>query len=119
MLVTRVTPRLSNVEHELTTLPEHLGSPPVFSGVRVARSFVLCVIFCRLLFVLCPFSFGHCIFCHSNFSHLVSLGFVLLCTITSLQSIRYICHKDQCNVYVHAFDFSNINSNLASLSTLS
>ena len=72
MLVTRVTPRLSHVEQELPTLPEHLGSPPVFSGVRVARSLVLCVIFCRLLFVLCPFSFGDCIFCPSNFSHLVS-----------------------------------------------
>ena len=72
MLVTRVTPRLSHVEQELPTLPEHVGSPPVFSGVRVARSLVLCVIFCRLLFVLCPFSFGDCIFCPSNFSHLVS-----------------------------------------------
>jgi hypothetical protein len=28
------------VEHELLTLPEHLSSPPVFSGVRVTRSFV-------------------------------------------------------------------------------
>ena len=29
-----------------------LSSPPVFSGVRVTRSLVLCVIFCRSLFVL-------------------------------------------------------------------
>jgi len=34
------------------TLPEHLSSPPVFSGVRVTRSLVLCVMFCRSLFVL-------------------------------------------------------------------
>jgi hypothetical protein len=33
------------VEQELPTLPEHLSSPPVFSGVRVTRSLVLCVCF--------------------------------------------------------------------------
>ena len=33
------------VEQELFTLPEHLNSPPVFSGVRVTRSIVLCVCF--------------------------------------------------------------------------
>jgi hypothetical protein len=33
-------------------LPEHLRSPMVFSGVRVARSLVLCVVLCRFLFVL-------------------------------------------------------------------
>ena len=40
------------------------GAPvfiPVFSGVRVARSFVFCVMFCRSLFVLLPFFFCHCI----------------------------------------------------------
>jgi hypothetical protein len=40
------------VEQELLTLPDHLSSPPVFSGVRVARSVVFCVVFCRSLFVL-------------------------------------------------------------------
>ena len=35
----------SNVKQELHTFPEHLGSPPVFSGVRVTRSLVLCVCF--------------------------------------------------------------------------
>ena len=33
-----------------------------FSGVRVTRSLVLCVVFCISLFVLCTFfSFGHCV----------------------------------------------------------
>jgi hypothetical protein len=40
------------VEHELLTLPEYLSLPPVFGGVRVARSLVFCVVFCRSLFVL-------------------------------------------------------------------
>ena len=30
---------------ELKTLPEHLSSPPVFCGVRVTRSLVVCVCF--------------------------------------------------------------------------
>jgi hypothetical protein len=36
---------VSLVEQELLTLPEHLSSPPVFSGVRVTRSLVLCICF--------------------------------------------------------------------------
>jgi hypothetical protein len=39
------------VEHELPTLPEYLSSPPLLSEVRVARSLVFCVVFCRSLFV--------------------------------------------------------------------
>jgi hypothetical protein len=38
-------PYLHNIFQELLTLPEHLSSPPVFSGVRVTRSLVLCVCF--------------------------------------------------------------------------
>ena len=54
--VTRLTRPVPLVELELLTLPEHLSSPPVFSGVRVTRSLVLCVCFvCRSLFVLLYF----------------------------------------------------------------
>ena len=35
----------------------HLRSPPVFCGVRVTRSLVFCVMFCRSLFVLLYFFF--------------------------------------------------------------
>ena len=41
-----------HVEQELLTLSEHLSSPPVFSGVRVAGSLVFCVVFYRLLLAL-------------------------------------------------------------------
>ena len=34
------------------TLQEHLSSPPIFNGVRVTRSLVSYVVFCRSLFVL-------------------------------------------------------------------
>ena len=33
------------MEHELLTLPEHVSSPTVLSGVRVTRSLILCVCF--------------------------------------------------------------------------
>ena len=43
---------MSLVEQELLTIPEHLRSTPVFSGIRVARSLVFCVMFCRSLFII-------------------------------------------------------------------
>jgi hypothetical protein len=66
-LVTRLTRWVPLVEQELSTLPEHRSSTPVFSGVRVTRSLVLCwhlpfwnltvlknchVIFVTLLFII-------------------------------------------------------------------
>ena len=41
--VTRLTRGVSLVEQELTILPGHMSSPPVFSGACVNRSLVLCV----------------------------------------------------------------------------
>jgi len=48
------------------TLPEHLSSPPVFSGVRVTRSLVLYVCFVDRCLPFCTFSFGHCVVCSSS-----------------------------------------------------
>ena len=48
---------------ELLTLPEHLSSHPVFSGVHVARSVVLCVCFVDRCLSFCTFSFGHWVVC--------------------------------------------------------
>ena len=48
------------------TLPEHLSSPSVFSGVRFARSLVFCVCFVNRCLAFCPFSFGHCVVCSSS-----------------------------------------------------
>jgi hypothetical protein len=50
--VNKLTRRVPLVEQELSTLPDHLSSPYVFSGVRVSRSLVLCVCFVLSLFVL-------------------------------------------------------------------
>jgi len=65
-LITRVTRRVSLVEQGLPTLPGHLSSPPVISGVRVARSLVFCLMFCRLWLVLLSFFCWSlcCLFCY-------------------------------------------------------
>ena len=63
--VARLTRRVTLVEQELLTLPEHLSSPPVFSGVRFTRSLVLCVCFVDRCLSFCPFTFGHCVVCPS------------------------------------------------------
>ena len=39
----------------MLTLPEHLSSPSVFSGVRVTQSLVLCVCFVDRCLSFCPF----------------------------------------------------------------
>jgi hypothetical protein len=54
------------LEMRIDTLPEHLrSSPPVFSGVRVTRSLVLCVCFIDHCLSFCTFSFDHCVVCSS------------------------------------------------------
>ena len=64
--VARLTRRVSLVEQELLTLPEHQGSPPVFSGIRVTRSLFLHVCFADLCLSFCTFSFGHYFVCSSS-----------------------------------------------------
>ena len=64
--VTRLTRRVPVVEEEMLTLPEHLSSPPVFSGVRFARSLLLYVCFVDRCLSFCTFSFGHCVVCSSS-----------------------------------------------------
>ena len=53
--VTRLTRRMTLVEQELLTLPEHINLPPVFSGIYVTRSLVLCVYFVDRCLSFCPF----------------------------------------------------------------
>ena len=57
--VTRLTRRVPLVEVELLILPEHLSSPPAFSGVRVTWSLVLCVCFVDHCLCFCTFYFDH------------------------------------------------------------
>ena len=63
--VTKLIRRVPLVGKELFTLPEHLSSPPIFSGVCVTQSLVLCVCFVDQCLSFCTFSFGHCVVCSS------------------------------------------------------
>jgi hypothetical protein len=48
--------RVPLVEHDIFRLPEDMSSLPVYSGVRVIRSLVFCVVFCRFFLVLFLFA---------------------------------------------------------------
>jgi len=64
---TRLTRRVPLVEQELLTLPEHLSSPLVFSGIRASRYLVVCACFvdrCVSFFVV--FSVGHFVVCSTS-----------------------------------------------------
>jgi hypothetical protein len=93
--VTRWIRRVSLVEQELPTLPEHLSSPPIFSGVRVTRSLVLYVCFVDPSLSFCPFSFGHCaVFSSSIYGFWLPLWYfqTLLLGFTGsyIRTFRYI-----------------------------
>ena len=51
-----LTRRVPLVEQDLLTIPEHLTSPPVFSGVRVTRSLVLYIYIVDRCLFFCTFS---------------------------------------------------------------
>jgi hypothetical protein len=53
--VTGLTRRVPLMEQERLTLLEHLSWPPVFSGIRVTRSLVLCVFFVDRCLSFCIF----------------------------------------------------------------
>jgi hypothetical protein len=74
--VTRLTRRVPLVEQELLTLPEHLSSPPVFSGVCVTRSLVLYVCFPDRCLSFCAFSFGRCVVCSSIYGFWLPLWYL-------------------------------------------
>ena len=66
---------------------------PVFIGVRVARSLVFCLEFCKSLF--CSFSFAHCVVCPSSisgvwlpFCHLQTL-LKIYCAISMVISFQF------------------------------
>jgi hypothetical protein len=68
---------LSEISFQITaTRPKHLRSHPVFSGVCVTRSLVLCVCFVDRFLSLCPFSFGHCVVCPSIYGFWLPLCYL-------------------------------------------
>ena len=64
---------------ERMPLLEHAKESSVFLSCSVAHSLVFCVVFCRSLLSLRPFSFGHCIVCPSVIS-----GFFITLLVSSI-----------------------------------
>jgi hypothetical protein len=58
-LMTRVTQQAPLEEQTLITLSDHQSAFPVFRGVRVAQSLVLCVVFCRSLYPFLSITITH------------------------------------------------------------
>ena len=67
--LTILTRRVPLVKLELPTLPEHMNSPPCFSGVRVTWSLVSCLCFVDRCLSFFTFSFGHCVVCSSIYTN--------------------------------------------------
>ena len=77
------------MEQELPTFPEHLRSSPVFSGVRVTQSLVLCVCFvnrCLSFWPLCFLSF----FTNYDYPFGIFKLFLALQCIKTI-TLRYCC----------------------------
>ena len=74
--VTRLTRRVPLVELELLTLPEHLNSSLVFSGVRVNWFLVLCVCFVDRCLFFCSFSVRYCAVCSSIYRFWLPLWYL-------------------------------------------
>ena len=87
--VTRLLRRVSLVEQELLTHPEHLSSPPVFSTVRVTRSLVFCFVYC--------FIDRFCCFVLFLLTIVLSVDIWIL--ITSLWYLQFFL---ECSSYEHA-----------------
>jgi hypothetical protein len=49
--VAKIKRNVSRLEQELSILPEHLSSHPVFSGISIAQSSIFCQVLCRSLFL--------------------------------------------------------------------
>ena len=77
---------MSPVEQELLTLPEHLCSLPVYSGIRVTQYLVLCVCFVDRCLSFCTFSLCHCGVCSLIYWFWLLLWYhqTLLCFVSFL-----------------------------------
>ena len=71
-----LTRRVSLVEQEVSTLPQHMCSPAVFVWVRVAWSLFFCACFVYRCLSFCIFSFDHCTVCSSVYGFCLPLWYL-------------------------------------------
>jgi hypothetical protein len=108
--VTRLTRRVPLVEHELLTLPEHLSSPPVFKGIRVTRSLVVCVCFVERCLSFVLFSFGHCFVCPSIYVFWFPLWYLQTLLVTNRCKCFVVVNDNRCFIYFSITLKQNISS---------
>ena len=82
----------------------------IFRGVRVAQCLVFCAVFSRSLPV-CPFSFGHCIVCPSNYDFWLLICYLqTVCASSKQQCIRKV-NKYITQIEVYYFCIINVCPN--------
>jgi hypothetical protein len=105
------TRRVSLLEQELLTLPEHMKSSRVFSEVSVTRSLVSYICFVdrwfSFFFPFCSFSFGHCVVCTSSiygsdyafgmFKLFLQLIVIVHCKLISVRKKRVKHQNNTCH----------------------
>ena len=107
---------MSLVEQEMLTFPEHLSSLPVFSGVRVTRSLVLCVCFVDRRLSFCTFSLGHYIVCSSSIyglwlpSDIFKIFLILLLSKSNSRiSLCQTEHTDCIDIHANYFGYQSLS----------
>ena len=108
---TRVPRSVPLEEEELLTFPVHLSSSLVLSGIRVTQFLLLCVMFCRTLFLILSWfflSFGYCIVYPLSIYGFWLPIFKLLQTFLTLHSHFYFKRIQQQNILLIQLHFSII-----------
>ena len=90
------------MEQELLTLPEHLSSPLVFSGVRVTRSLVLYVCFVDRCLSFCTFSCGHCVVCSSIYGFRLPVWYLQALLVSHRVNFTIITKLQRSYAYVYS-----------------
>ena len=78
---------------ELLTLPEHLRLSPVFSGVRVTQTLIVCVVLCRSLCVIFIWS----IYCLSYFDLRLLMNPLVLSEFSNRNHPAHLLWKESLN----------------------
>jgi hypothetical protein len=114
IIASNKTRRVPHVEQELLNHLDHLSSYSVFGGVRVLRSLVFCVMFCRMVTYYWPVLRlpDHCIF--SKLIHKPTLTSLLVHPRLTLKQKQNKINKNQqlytfllCNIRVKPYRYSS------------
>ena len=110
-LVSRLARRMPLVEQKLFTLPEHLSLSPVFNGVRVTRSLVLCVCFVDRSLSFCTFSFGHCVVCSSIYGFWLPIWYLqTLFIMIYILDLSHVINVNWLSTLYKRSCWSNVNA---------